>query len=429
MTTRTQWRAALASGAAAWAPLVSGCTTAARESGTVHRVARGRSRPGAGRRRTSTRPARPRTPAPPRSSRDFLTAMQANPLSTSVARHVPLRAGRGRRGSPTGARSSTRGPRLPGSSGVKRAAHRHPPPRRPRRLAGRHRPGARRPSTSSWSTRTGSGASTTPQRAGRPVDVLRPQLRRASTSTSSTRPGARCCPTRCSSRAGSSPPPTSCAGCCRPGLGVADISRSALPAHRVDLSGGGDRERRRRGAAIARGAALPRRRSSAAPSTSWPGRCARCPASSACGSRSAARRCRCPAAASTPGHQRPGYDAAGPARPFSGGCAAAARRPRPRPGTDRRRRSAEPGYPMRSFAVSESPRRIAAVSTARADGVRGAVTTAATRQADPGRRPRHRRAAPPVRHVRRPLARRPHPRGCPRARRPRRPRAHSTSRA
>ena len=194
--------------------------------------------------------------SPPPIVSGFLVAMQANPLSTSVARTFLSEHARG-------AWKPNRGTIVyeaftvqPTSDGRQGAARRHPPPRRPRRLARRLAGPRRRRSTSGWSPRTASGASTTRStrwsvptsffdrsfarfnlyfydQTGRtllPDPVFIP--RGEQTATNLVRgllagPGSR-------ARRG-------------------DPLGAAL-AHRPRPVGGGDRERRGRGAAVARGA-------------------------------------------------------------------------------------------------------------------------------------------------------------------------------
>ena len=317
-------------------------------------------------RRTSTRPGRPKDGSPPRSSPGFLVAMQANPLSTSVARDVPLRTS-------AGAWKPNRGTIVyeafevsPTSDGRQGAAGRHPSARRARWLAGGFAGTLARPSTSAWCPRTVSGASTTRSTRWSCRPRSSTAASRGSTSTSTTRPvgsllpGPGVHPARGADRHQPRPRPAR--------RSRADARRDqplgASLAHRPRPVGGRHRERGGRGPAVARRAPGLARASCRAPSTSSRGRCARCRASSGCGSPSAVHRCRCPGgridAPVTSGAE---FDAAGPPTPqlwgLRGGrvvdldSIAGSHRGSP---------LGRPGYSMRSLAVSESPRSVAAVS-------------------------------------------------------------------
>ena len=279
---------------------LAGCTTLPGVRGRPPRGGRP-ARPDRRTRRTSSPPGPAKDGTPSAIVSGFLVAMQANPLSTSVAREFLTERARAawkpNRGTIVYEAFTVRQT----TDGAAGAAGRHPPPRRARRLAAAARRAARRRSTSSWSPRTASGASTTRStrwscppsffdrsfarfnlyfydQTGRvllPDPVFIPRGEQTATNLvrgllagsglqRSARSPARRCP-----RA-----PTSTCRWWSP--------RAAWPRCRCRAR-----------------CCAPRPASSAAPSTSSPGRCARCPASSACGSPSAVRRSRCPAAAST----------------------------------------------------------------------------------------------------------------------------------
>ena len=347
----------------AGALLVSGCATLP-ESGPVHRVAREGRRPGAGRLRTSIRRDRRRTPAPPQIVSDFLIAMQANPLSTSVARQfLSERATDGLAAQP-------RHDRLRGLLGAARlrrgAACAWPTPAgsTPAAAGAAARPAARRRSTSAGQRGRPVAHRQPGERAGGARRRTSTAASRASTSTSSTRPAARCCPTRCSSRAASSRRPTSCAACWparAPAIG--DVSRSALPGGTaLDLSvvvtegGVAEVPLSREVLTMLAERAVPGRRparldaAAGARHRQRPDHRRRHPVPMANGS------------IDTPVTEGQEYDAAGTGAAFFWGLRGGRVVDLGSDPTSIGGPLGKPGYALRSFAVSESPRRIAAVS-------------------------------------------------------------------
>ena len=341
------------------------CTTLP-ESGPVHRQAADRpDRPQDAPYFNPPGPAKDATPSAIVSG--FLVAMQANPLTTSVARKFLSERAR-RTWQPN--RGTIVYEDFNGHAdqhGRPGPPRRHPAARRARRLARRRAGALARASTSSWSPRTASGASTT--RSTRWWCRRRSSTGASpgSTSTSTTRPAARCCPTRCSSRAVSRRRPTWSAACSPvPDRALAEVSRSALPS-RTDLdlsvlvteSGVAEVPLSReilQASPSELSRAVDQLALDAAPG---PGHRA--------GPHHRRRRA---GAAARRAHRRAGHQrarATTPAAPPTRGLwglrggrvVDLASRARPRsPGP-----SAARGYSMRSLAVSESPRSIAAIST------------------------------------------------------------------
>ena len=331
----------------------------------MHRQAASEPRPASRTRRTSTRPGRRRTAARPRSSRGFLVAMQANPLTTSVARQflseraqatwkpnrgtivyeafsvVPDAAGGAQVRLADTRRLDARGGWRGGAPGRSETLD--------LRLVSRGRPVAHRQPG---------------ERAGRAHLVLRPQLRavqplllRPDRPRAAARPGLH--PARRAD--GDQPGP-------RPARRSRRGARATSPARRfpsrtdLDLSvvvtesGVAEvplsREVLQADARRAVPGGRPARLDAA------PG--AR--ASSGCGSPSAAHRCRCPSGrhrrARDRGHRS--FDAAGTGAARSCGALRGGRVVDLGRRAGGRRRGGplgRPGYAMRSFAVSESPRR------------------------------------------------------------------------